>query len=153
MSLIGLVPRLTSWGSGLRLDKEILKKISGSQENAPKENEWPNERRKQKKKQRARISYWSDSEEITIRRSARWFVFLDLLSLLSPFLFRKSNRSVASVQEKERFVTTWRPKSTFGYNDNFKRYHAHHNANRQKLSQQSSVTPYSYKSVPRHLDK
>ena len=71
MSLIGLVPRLTSWGSGLRLDKEVLKKISGSQENAPKENEWPNERRKQKKKQRARISYWSDSEEIIIRRSAR----------------------------------------------------------------------------------
>lgn len=66
MSIFGLLPCLTKWGSGLRLDREVLRKVSEfhSHEDKGKECDMFLERAPRKKKtQRNRISYWSDKDD------------------------------------------------------------------------------------------
>ena len=65
MSIITLFPWLTKWGSGLRLDKEVLQKVSEPHNHADKgreEDVFLAKTQRKKKTQRHRISYWSDED-------------------------------------------------------------------------------------------
>ena len=74
MSFIALLPWLTKWGSGLKLDREVLRKVSESHNHEDKgiEEDMFLERTPRKKKtHRNRISYWSDKDDFIIVKKSR----------------------------------------------------------------------------------
>ena len=73
---------VTKWGSGLRLDREVLRKVSESynHEDNGKEGDMFLERTPRKKKtQRNRISYWSDKDDF-MNSIKSWWKVVDILN-------------------------------------------------------------------------
>ena len=74
MSFITLLPWLTKWGSGLRLDREVLRKVSdyyGNEEQGKEADMFLERTPRKKKTQRNIISYWSDKDDLMNRIKSR----------------------------------------------------------------------------------
>ena len=129
MSLLSFLPRLTSWGSEHR--QKFLQSEQEESENSheaadQKNNELFGYQMKfeiarsprQERKIRKQISYWSDEEAVAIRPSRFGTKYLNYSSL-SFQCFRYPATSIYRNEQKDRFTTTWRPRTTFGFKNDF----------------------------------